>query len=114
MSLQSVHAEYDAEYKAAVMASTWGHLEPERGRNYKGVIIFAHAMWGGESVIDWKFEDLSGSPGFSSDIADFVSQHLRYDADYGVYKFVGKYRRSMRGRPTFTGTVVPITISLED
>lgn len=56
MSLSDAFAPAEADYRARVMAATWGHLYPEPGHKYQGKIVFAIAGYGGDCVImssDW-------------------------------------------------------------
>ena len=111
---QEACAEHEARYKAAVVASTWGHLAPKPRHKYKGHIVFAKGVYPGENngvVIDWTFGDLIGGPWFYDDVHDFVSKIVEKKPDGAIYRFDGTYMKCKNGAFRFSGKVLRHRIS---
>lgn len=105
MSAQTIHdafAPAEAEYRAQVMAHTWGHLAPKQNKTYQGRIVFAIGCFGDDplnpTAIACDFVDLDASPWFFDAVQDFM-QDCKTEAGC-VYRFDGTFRNY-----TFKGTV---------
>jgi hypothetical protein len=118
--MQEAFAPAEAKYKAAVMAATWGHLEPEPRVEYRGDIVFTHGEYGDIVVIRTRLarpnranaflptEELPGSPGYFDDEQTFVSRQRMEQGR--VYKWTGKYVRFKNGRCRFSGVTKEVTL----
>jgi hypothetical protein len=109
MSLADAFAPYEAQYKAEVMANTWGHLYPEPRKKYPGFVIFAHSAYGDLVVIKSEFDDLPDSPWFFEDLRMLL---MKYETESGkVYRFDGYYMKYKNGNCIFAGKTFEATIS---
>ena len=113
MSMESVMAESDAKYKAAVIHATWGHLDPAPGVTYKGQLIAAYTDYGESVVIGDKFEGIPGGPLFYAEVHRLADEMTR-SGKVGIYKFTGTYkvntssRAKNHGRFIGTRTFTPV------
>jgi hypothetical protein len=88
MGFGEVFAEAEAQYKAKVMANTWGHLAPAAQTKYTGWILFTLGCHGDNTVIDYEFNDahhneLPGSPWFTDHMMDLIGDYC-LKMDYGT------------------------------
>ena len=93
MSLSSAFAPAEFEYKARVMACTWGHLAPKKNKKYRGQVFFSCADYGGDIVILKSSMDAPDSPWFFDAMQAFVCDQLdRPELERGeVYCFEGTF-----------------------
>ncbi len=86
----------------AVMRETWGHLDAEDGRRYRGSILFAEGQYRDQVLLSVDFGEAGYGPWFYEGIHDWLIQQ---DTEPGyIYKFDGFYRR--RGeRHEFVGEI---------
>lgn len=87
----------EAQYRAEVMAATWGHLAPRKNKSYRGAIVFAIGCFDSGDLnptpIACSFDGLDDSPWLYDAIHEFLQSgsRERYEVG-GVYRFVGKFR----------------------
>jgi hypothetical protein len=107
MSLADAFIGSEDAYKGAVMAATWGHLEPKRGEIHKGTFTFIHGQHGDEDVIESNFPTMPGEGPLYFDVrSSFIFDVIqKKDLDVGVYEFVGVYRVFKNGNTRFTGDI---------
>lgn len=106
ITTEDIGASIEAINSAIAMRETWGHLEPTPGRKYSGYILWTHGCHGDIAVINWKLEDLPGSPGFSYDLDEFIGQ---YNTEKGkIYRFIGSYKRFKNGKCRFYGNTFEV------
>jgi hypothetical protein len=85
---------YAGSRTAKVMTETWGHLRAQDGRQYTGVIVFAHSAYGGESMpISVEIPDLDDSPWFYQALCEFVEDHYGEDTAGKVFRWTGTYEQ---------------------
>ena len=107
MSAQTIHdafAPSEALYRAQILAETWGHLAPKKGRSYRGHIVFAVGCFGDDplnpTALDCEFRGLVSSPWFFEAISQFMGAQrhavggvFRFDGVFRDYEFLGTIRR---------------------
>lgn len=68
----------EIEYRAQVMANTWGHLAPKKGKTYRGRIVYAVGCFGSDhlnpTAIVSEFEGLDESPWFFDALTEFIGE----------------------------------------
>lgn len=103
MSFASTMAKISAEQAELVTQETFGHLAPQKGKTYKGHIIFAVGCFGSDDInptpLECEFEGLDSSPWFFEAMNDFLrdlkteaGKVYRFDGRVRNYKFRGKVR----------------------
>jgi hypothetical protein len=87
---------YGARRAAEVMNDTWGHLAPERGREYVGTVVYTHGCYGDLTIITADFDGLDDSPWFFEHLNDWLLD--QDDKPGGVYRFEGTYSHDRKDR----------------
>ena len=94
-----------------ILQDTWGHMRAEANRTYEGFILFTHSCYRQITILDWKFEDLSGGPWFPEHMMEFVCGKVPQDAtEFRLWRFDGTYRELKNGKGKFTGKVRPMRV----
>lgn len=94
--MEEAFAPVEARYRAQVMGETWGHLAPQARTKYKGSVLFAHSVYGGDgtTVIRTDFQELPDSPWFYEGLHELAGEHRSEhgdDVEGGVYLWTGYY-----------------------
>src|SRR5438270_14063598 len=104
MAWTDVFAPMEAQYRAEVIAATWGHLAPKQNKTYHGYIIFAIGCFGNDNLnptaIACEFKGLDSSPWFFDSLTMFL-QNLemkegcvyRFDGTFHNYEFKATIRQ---------------------
>lgn len=81
---------WEAQYRADVIAATWGHLAPRERKTYSGYIVFAVPEYdsGNPCIVQADFKGLEDSPWLYDAMVSFAEQAHRA----GVYRFDGTFR----------------------
>lgn len=69
-----------------VMRDTWGQLAPQRGKLYKGIMIYTHSIYGDIVLLYTAFEGLDFSPWLFESMQEYIAEHCK---DEGLYKWEG-------------------------
>lgn len=78
--------EAEGEYRAAVMASTWGHLEAKPGTTHELRMLFTCTAYGDLVLIDSEHPTMDDAPG----LYILMNEHVENVAKRGkVYRFDG-------------------------
>lgn len=112
--MQDTLNKIQAENYRRVTASTFGHLAPKPNNKYIGWILFALTSFGETIFIDFVFENLNESPWFNNDALDLISKYtnnLPKEKEYGVFKWVGTYKKFKNGNFKFTGKIKEIDLN---
>lgn len=102
--LADAFAPAEASYRAAVLASTWGHLAPKKNRTYKGHVVFAIGCFDcgdlNPTALECEFGTLDSSPWLYDALSEFmrslggeVGGVYRWDGTFKNYEFTGEVRR---------------------
>jgi hypothetical protein len=114
--LEIVTPILDAQ-RQSVLQETWGHLAPKPKTTYKGFIIFCLGAWGDIVPIESQFEDLDSSPWFYDDLKKFIRDYCiemkKKECYFGVFKFVGTYRKFKSGSSRFSGKITQINLDIK-
>jgi hypothetical protein len=107
-TMDEVWAPINARYKAQVFAETWGHLAPSKNKTYRGSIVFAVGIYGGDdlnpTMLACEFAGLDDSPWFFDACTNFLSSAeykagnvYRFDGSFRNYKFAGRITQVFSG-----------------
>ena len=95
-TMQEAFASAEAQYRSKVMAHTWGHLAPSKGRTYRGHIIFAIGCFGSDNLnpmpLTCEFKGLDSSPWFYDSLIQFLQELDKSDCEGTVWRFDGTFR----------------------
>lgn len=105
MSIADAFIATDAEYKASVLAATWGHFESKANIIHRGKVIFAVTDYNEHTIIEHTFS-FEGGPGFYSHITDVIYKISQdYKLDTGVYVLEACCRRYKSSGYRTSGTL---------
>ncbi len=96
--MEEAFAPAESRHRQAVLADTWGHLDPKRNNKYAARVVYAVGCFGSDclnpTVIASEFEDLDSSPWFFDSLQDFLSESAPHgDDEVGcVYEWIGTFR----------------------
>lgn len=93
---------YAERKRQQVMQDTWGHLAPQRGKSYKGIMVYAHGGYGDIVLLDATFENLSSSPWLFEAMQEYIGENCK---DEGVYKWEGCFEKLDDGCYCFDGEI---------
>jgi hypothetical protein len=87
-----------------IMRDTWGHMDANPGTRYKGHIIFAEGVFGGDRIIlESEFGNAGYGPWFYDGIMDWLfDQNIEAGK---IYRFDGFYRLAPGGAHDFVGDI---------
>jgi hypothetical protein len=102
--LADAFRQHEANYRAAVLADTWGHLAPHKNKKYKGYIVFAVGCCGSDHLnptpLEIEFDDLDSSPWLYDALIELLQSLeteeggvYRWDGTFRNYQFIGDVRR---------------------
>jgi hypothetical protein len=96
---------------AKVMRDTWGHLDAEPGKRYRGSILFAEGEYGDLVILRVDFGEAGNGPWFHEAINDWLIEQETESGE--MYRFEGYYLLTKRGEHRFRGNVRTQTIERE-
>lgn len=94
-----------------VARDTWGHMDARPGVRYRGTVVFAEGVYGGDGVVALSvdFGNAGDGPWFYEGIQDWLCEQ---ETELGrIYTFRGCYRLRAGGAHEFVGetTERPLT-----
>jgi hypothetical protein len=108
MSLGDAFAESEADAKSRAMYATWGHLYPELGCEYQGMMVFAVSTFSSDScIVDFRWGDLPSSPVLYEDMYSWLASKAP-DLEPGLYSVHGKYKKFKNENFAIVGTINPM------
>jgi len=111
-------APWEIRYKAQIMAQTWGHLAPKKGKTYSGYVVFALGCFGSDPLnptpLECELNGLDSSPWFFDALIEFLQSIkaetggvYRWDGTFRNYEFVGVVQRLRVENSTTAGLDAP-------
>lgn len=98
-------APVEEAYRAQVMRDTWGHLAPEKNKNYPGRIVFSFGVYDSgdlnPTILVCDFGELDGGPWFYNAVHGFLDRFTpgkegciyEWAGTFKDYRFLGKKPR---------------------